>query len=39
MSVKYIFGLDLTLYSKKDHMEDNDDEKFYNSIKQKITMI
>ena len=35
MSTKYIFDIDLTLYSKKDYLEDIDDEKFYNSLKQK----
>ena len=35
MSTKYIFDIDLTLYSKKDYLEDTDDEKFYNSLKQK----
>lgn len=35
MSTKYIFDIDLTLYSKKDYLEDTDDEKFYNSMKQK----
>ena len=29
MSIKYIFDIDLTLYSKKDYLEDTDDEKFY----------
>jgi len=39
MTTKYIFDIDLTLYSKKDYLEDTledtDDEKFYNSLKQK----
>ena len=37
--IKYIFDMDLTLYSKKDFIDDTyddtDDEKFYNSLKQK----
>ena len=39
MRTKYIFDIDLTLYSKKDYLEDTledtDDEQFYNSLKQK----
>ena len=35
MTTKYIFDIDLTLYSKKDYLEDTDDEQFYNSLKQK----
>lgn len=37
MTTKYIFDIDLTLYSKKDYSDDTDydDEKFYNSLKQK----
>jgi FMN phosphatase YigB (HAD superfamily) len=35
MSTKYIFDMDLTLYSKEDFIDDTDDEKFYNNIKQK----
>ena len=35
MPTKYIFDIDLTLYSKKDFIDNTDDETFYNSMKQK----
>ena len=36
MPTKYIFDIDLTLYSKKDYLENTDDEKSYDWQKRNL---